>query len=456
MSTLWILALIGCPAPEETQNGVVVGNPGDAKLRWADLGHGPAERLTARVDRIDLVACDGPDVETVIVDAEVSLEDGLELQLEVGVWCHLELWFDGPVDVEDAQLNPQFVQVLAHDFSGFGVDEAGIELTLGHDDWADASALGDPLLWPLAADHLRLGSSVTLRGTGVTGAGTVYGDAPADPPEFVLAVGDAGSAWFSGDSGENWNPSLRALAGSFDHLAVAPGPGRAISLTAEGLALLTTDGSLAVQDDAPAGLTALTWSGDRFVAVGTDGLAAWSLDGLTWNTLDVGEEAALVAVAYHDGLGVAVAADGRVFTTGDGTGWTATADLAATVRDVVGGSGGFVAVGSGIWQSTDGASWTSVPEGAALELSAAVAREGGSVAVGDGVVVELADSVSIITDDIPALVDVTWSEPYLVGLGAGDALYQAGDIRTWTLRSGAPTEPIPLRAVTDAPVLAGF
>ncbi len=457
--TFWTLALVACTGPPSEDSGsggfqgVVVGNPGDAKVRFSELASGPAARATARIDRIDLVACDAPDVETVIVDAEVSVEADLDLALPVGTWCHLELWFDGAVTVEDAQPEPGFLQVLGADLgAGLGIDAGGVLIELGPTGWASDQELADPTLWALPADRLRLGSTVRDEATAaVTGAGTVWAAEPTAAPEFVLAVGDDGTGWFSGDRGERWNPGLNT-AELADWSVVAAGPGRAAVLASAGESLLTPDGSLSLAGAAPSGLRAAAWGPDRFAAVGAAGAAGWSWDGVVWNEVDTGVLADLVGVAGGDSGFVAVASSGAVLSSATGESWSVVSDLGAAATDVVAGAEGWLAVGEGVWESVDGTLWSPVVGAGVGPWAAVAAADEGYVAVGDGAVLRVVAGVATEHTGTPELRDVTWIDGRFIGLGTGDALFQTDDPSSWTLRSGSQDAEPALQAVVAAPV----
>ena len=450
----WLGLLLACPSPDEHYEGVVVGNPGDAKIRWADLLQGPASRAKGVVDRLDLVGCAGPEVQIVELGREVSIDVELELVLPVGQWCRIELWWTGSVEVEDAELDPRFTQLYALSEDGLGIDEGAVVLELAYPGWAGETDLAAESAWPLLADRLRLGSSLSDEGGAVTGAGTVHGPLTASAPTFVLAVGDEASARSSPDGGETWEGGALGLDPTLELRAVAPGTGRAVALGVEGTSLLTTDSSLTAAGTAPPGLFDLAWGPERFAAVGVAGSAAWSWDGLSWNAVVTGETEDLVAVAGTDGGFLAVTEPGTVLASDDGASWEVVGDIGASIADLALAPGGLVAVGEGAWTSADGTSWTSLPEADGVELAAVVATDTGSVAVGDGVamVLDEAGVASLVTTGVSGLVDVTWTGETLVALGPGDALYQARVPDDWTLRDGDPEGLPALRSLAAAPV----
>lgn len=108
-------------------------------------------------------------------------------------------------------------------------------------------------------------------------------------------------------------------------------------------------------------ITDIAFGAGRFVAVATDGLMASSVDGTNWTPVDLRTTANLDAVAYGNGRFVAVGGPGIV-TSGDGLQWTAAASSVPwNLRAVTFGNGQFIAAGGDvILSSTDGLAWEEV------------------------------------------------------------------------------------------------
>ncbi|HET9694353.1 MAG TPA: hypothetical protein VFP48_08200 [Steroidobacteraceae bacterium] len=150
-----------------------------------------------------------------------------------------------------------------------------------------------------------------------------------------IAVGDAGTLLTSGD-GSDWTlhtipavtqPVLNGVAGS---------PARAVAVGTQGatasddLILTSTDGVTWTQVVTPetVALDAVTWSGSRFVAVGTDYggtsvqyVALVSSDGTGWQKHPVPVQGRLTEVIW-DGAQFVAAGYGGVARSPDGTTWT--------------------------------------------------------------------------------------------------------------------------------------
>lgn len=120
---------------------------------------------------------------------------------------------------------------------------------------------------------------------------------------------------------------------------------------------------------------------------GGNGLILRSTDAITWTPTTNGTNVYLEAVAFADGLFVAVGQDydfgipawvGHILTSPDGAVWTERLSSGGPLRGVAHGGGVWVATGNGgtVWRSTDGINWNPAPSGTSEGL-----RE---VAYGDG------------------------------------------------------------------------
>jgi len=124
-----------------------------------------------------------------------------------------------------------------------------------------------------------------------------------------------------------------------------------------------------VGDIFSAGIMAVTYGGDKFVALGSgNGRNSTSPDGQTWTRgTDIGINCQ--AVAYGNNTFVAASNDGKMATSSDGKTWTAVTNTTYgtdfSIKAVAFGSNTFVAVGYGVSNkkmavSSDGKTWTSV------------------------------------------------------------------------------------------------
>ncbi len=174
--------------------------------------------------------------------------------------------------------------------------------------------------------------------------------------QCIVAVGDLGNVSVSSD-GITWS---NLVSGIF------PGPNAIIPTSAD--------------------LNAVTWTGDRFTAVGKDGTAISSHDGFAWRYSGPGGGRNLHGVAYGNGVHVIVANGGRTFHSTNGTSWTRV-DLTAweDFSDVHFANGRFIAVGDNgtVFTSTNGAHWTRRPTACGNDLRSALYADGSYFAVGN-------------------------------------------------------------------------
>jgi hypothetical protein len=138
----------------------------------------------------------------------------------------------------------------------------------------------------------------------------------------------------------------------------------------QGAALTSSDGEIwaaaALPPDGP--VSAAVWTRAQIVAVGPAGGVFTSPDGDVWTrqaSLSVGSTDP-ASVAWN-GSRLVAAFGGKVFTSADGVGWSAAAQVDGTVASMSWGAGQFVAVGRrlgsmgtclAIWSSPDGVQWT--------------------------------------------------------------------------------------------------
>lgn len=143
---------------------------------------------------------------------------------------------------------------------------------------------------------------------------------------------------------------------------------------------------------------AIAAGGDVAVAVGhtygdVEDIGLWSTtaDGVTWSGEQTGG-APFRAIAFGNGMFVAVGDEGRVSSSTDGQAWTDTDLGGEAIRDVAFAAGEFVlAADSAYWTSTDGTTWTDVGGGDARPISAYL--EGAYLTVGWPATVSRAESL---------------------------------------------------------------
>ncbi len=233
-----------------------------------------------------------------------------------------------------------------------------------------------------------------------SGGSTVNLRSLADNGIITVAVGNEGTIRTSFDR-VTWTPRLSPTA--LNLRAVAWGMNRFVIAGADGTLLTSTNGltwtalpplsiydiySLAVSSNRfvavgdaiysstnglnwsqetspfPDRLNAVTWTGDRFVAVGRGGAILLSTDGVDWIQTEAPLPRYLQGVAYGQGIFVAVGQNLTVAISINGLDWIGQTvgtnlDAETSLEDVFFAEGMFVAVGSGgvVLTSTNGENW---------------------------------------------------------------------------------------------------
>ncbi|WP_130411045.1 fibronectin type III domain-containing protein [Fluviicoccus keumensis] len=236
----------------------------------------------------------------------------------------------------------------------------------------------------------------------------------------------------------------------------------------------------------------VTWTGDRFVAIGGGGRIYTSPTGAVWTFRSSGTTTALNGVAGTSSLIVAVDSAGGIRTSADGAAWTlqssgtanylSSAASSGSLFVVVGDKGliltspdgvtwtprtsgttsylagvawagnQFVATGAGgtILTSPNGVDWTARTSGTTVQLSSVARSSDLYVAVGgSGTVLTSPDGVSWTartSGTTSTLNSVSWSGSQFVAVGIGATLITSGKGVTWS--AGAPGSTQDLNGVT--------
>lgn len=190
-------------------------------------------------------------------------------------------------------------------------------------------------------------------------------------------VGIASSAVLTSANGRDWD--LRPLPAAATRIAA--GAGR-VMLAGSGTVLVTTNGgtvwtTVRQPNLGGFGIGIAEFANDRFW-IGSEGTLHSSTDGLSWTSASVGQRGGFDSIAAGNGRLVVTGHNrwtipgetASVFTSADGTAWTArpfsqTSSLTRTgdrLRSLVFAEGRFLAVGSAglVAESTDGVTWTDV------------------------------------------------------------------------------------------------
>jgi hypothetical protein len=185
---------------------------------------------------------------------------------------------------------------------------------------------------------------------------------PVDPKGAFVAVGYGGRRVRSIDDGKTWIDDVSAIPqGADDDLllrTVVYGNGQFVGLGHR--AVKSVDGKTWQPMSAPFGqwIGAATWEGTRFVAVGGYGLRATSVNATTWSDrpIDTVATHAHDALAFGGGRFAATNNDGVRSSSADGMSWSlSTGGAGIPTYAMAYGNGVFVALGNAnVVRSVDG------------------------------------------------------------------------------------------------------
>lgn len=223
-----------------------------------------------------------------------------------------------------------------------------------------------------------------------------------------------------------------------------------------------------------AGLNAITYGHNTYVAVGNDGTIWYSTNNATWQEAVISGYASFNAVEYGgNGRFVAVATEGTIWYSDDGAKWTESLspDLELydpDFYDVIYAQGVFIAVGVSIgpvptiFSSIDGESWRVSLYGqyglsGSFESIAygnnsfvAVGTNGNIYVSNDGG--QLWKNVSLPMNSNPyydnSLHSVTYGNGIFVAVGDNAYIWYSNDGTTWKLASGIQQSTMTLSSVT--------
>ena len=172
--------------------------------------------------------------------------------------------------------------------------------------------------------------------------------------------------------GRSWTIPTQTANNTSIWNGITYGSGKFVAVSGSGDAAYSTDGIQFETSQIDVDLNSITYGAGKFVAVGYNGKAAYSTDGINWNLATTpGTDLSWYSVTYGNGKFVAVNFDpsnsttNRVMYSTDGISWTGVSAPANRWRDVHFADNKFVAVGKRLHSdpgmySTDGINWTSV------------------------------------------------------------------------------------------------
>jgi hypothetical protein len=288
----------------------------------------------------------------------------------------------------------------------------------------DLSSLS-PILGPLAG-----GTSVTLTGTGFTGA-------------TAVKFGSTNASSFTVNSNTSITATAPAgSAGQKDITVTTAGGSNATGANAK----YTYGNDFVLQTSGTAQtMNGIVFGNSKFVVVGEAGTIISSADGVTWSGQTSGTAQILTGISYGNSNFVAVGASGTIISSADGSTWSSqTSGTAQSLTGITYGNSLFVAVGNAgtVLTSADGSTWTARTSGTITDLYGVTYANSQFVAVGNaGTVLTSADGITWTsrTTGVPqALKGISFGNSKYVAVGNGAVLISSPDAITWTTQtSGA-------------------
>ena len=201
-------------------------------------------------------------------------------------------------------------------------------------------------------------------------------------------------------------------------------------------------------------LNAVTWTGAKFVAVGKNGAAFTSPDGLDWSSSGPGGGKNLKGIAYGNGLYVAVGNDTRINTSYDGVTWFRwNLQPQQDFEDITFAGGRFVAVGENgmAFSSTDGTNWVRRVTDSGNDFRGIIYSEGSYYAAGNNETImqsAQADASLRITHP-PGTVGVQLE--ILAEAGSACRVQSSGNLTQWDDLYSFTAGPEPARYIDNLP-----
>lgn len=280
----------------------------------------------------------------------------------------------------------------------------------------------------------------------VPGEAAVDSDVPVDRESCYTVTALDGDGNESGPSNEAcvdpraaWIARVHASRGDLQSVAwsgerfLAVGTENEVLASVDGREWIRHDKGLAFFGD----FNDVLWDGERFVAVG-DGSVYTTTDGVDGTSTLFAIPDEMSAVAWSGALYVAVGEGGGIFTSPDAETFTPqTSGTTSWLHDVVWTGTRFVAVGDAgvILTSPDGISWTQQKSMTTMPLSAVAYSDTGLVATGIAVVLTSPDGVSWTAQEVATGYTAVSFVEHLgrfVASGYGGSISTSADGASWT------------------------
>jgi len=253
----------------------------------------------------------------------------------------------------------------------------------------------------------------------------------------------------SGGGGGSWTVVTVNDIGTNPLWGIAYGNSKYVVVGSEGKAAYSSDGitwQAVVDSKITSIINGITWGNDKFVVVSNNGQIVYSSDGITWQKVSDSKfgYTTIRNIAWGNSKFVAVGSDGKIAYSSDGITWQAVADSKFGTTDIYGVAwcnNKFIAVGNEgkMSYSTDGITWQAVANSTFTDIIRDVAYGNNKfVAVGgvgkiayssDGITWQQADTNSLV---LYGLRGVAWGNNKFVLVGIYNSIATSPDGVTWT------------------------
>ena len=192
----------------------------------------------------------------------------------------------------------------------------------------------------------------------------------------------------------------------------------------------------------PNSLYGAAFANGLYIGAGLQGTIITSTDGVTWATTHVPDAPNLWDVTFHEGLGfLAVGMFGAMYLSADGAEWTPlTPGVAVNLRGSSRSPTRSVVVGDGgtVLHSTDGAGWTSLTLPDTRPVNDVLWIGDRFIAVGDGGIFESADGLDwalVSVANSLNLRELTQGGGLVVAVGTGGRVFYSTNAVSWSMVS---------------------
>lgn len=137
-----VLLVLGC-SPDQTHQGVLVGNPGEGTVQTARVTGGTFQSGAVHVSSLIVEDCNENSY-TLLENVTIGLLGNSRFTMPASTLCMMEMRFDGPLGwlVEDSdgdqfEVSIELETIAVYSWQGFSTSDQNLVLQLGQQDWLD-------------------------------------------------------------------------------------------------------------------------------------------------------------------------------------------------------------------------------------------------------------------------------------------------------------------------------